>query len=180
MAKLLGVDEREVQAALDTVWHPLHTHSPTHIHRHNHTHAHALSLSLSHTHKHTINLTHTHIRGVLPHVVWLYKTDKSGKFETRMQRFLSIPLNSVMKLEAAAIGELEGFRFASKDFRTIYVGFEDASDGKHVVKLMKQHCFPSSINRLFAFTNKQKFTVEDELNGWPLYSVREEYERACA
>lgn len=91
----------------------------------------------------------------------------------------SVPLAVVVKLDQAKHEErhLLGFLLTCKDFRIISLFFLQPQAHKATQKIFKHFLFPTKLKNLFAFQNKEKYPLQSELSGWPLFSVQKEFKR---
>jgi hypothetical protein len=117
-----------------------------------------------------------------------------------------VPLAVVVKLEQAKHEErhLLGFLLTCKDLRIISLFFLQPQAYKATQKIFKHFLFPTKLKyapdhaqqpvrmllvadddgddnavrrNLFAFQNKEKFPLQAELLGWPLFAVEKEFKR---
>ncbi len=88
-------------------------------------------------------------------------------------------MGMIFKLENAKHEEklLLGFILTCKDFRSVSIFCAHPHATKSLQRVFKQCLFPQRIRDLFAFHNRERFPLQSELLGWPLYSTDGEFKR---
>ncbi len=103
----------------------------------------------------------------------------------------SIPFGTIVDVEQSSGSE--GLILQCKDFRTLYIyckgnvsssernpekrRAQQQEDQKNLRRDLRIHLSQVSMNSHFAFHNKERFRLDSELAGWPIYDHKKEFKR---